>query len=362
MRNQSARWLAVTLAFLGICSVGCGDLMHMGEPEPQPEPVAPTIRLSMGSETRPVAVGASKRIHLYVTPTNAEIESLTIRAEGDAFGVEVRDDDGVLLRARAAGRDTIEAVASFADHPDARATVDVQARQPARVELHHRCSTHLRNLMHPSYSAGDEFERQPYLVGTQARISMEVFDADGWRLDTHDFLPVQWEPSGALELVDRNRDELNFEAGSQPGEVTLTSTVDQTELPMQWVEVGDVDALTALEEGLAEEVEMEALSFDVSVHLAGVVDGKAICEAGVGASMQSLTPQVCEVRAVTDYSEAAALDLVALYSGVDLVWSSGYHELEVLEAGRCELQGHAPDAAGGQGASWDYAIEVAPAQ
>jgi hypothetical protein len=338
-------WGALATLGLALMIAGCG---------PIDDSAAPAVEVTGFGGV--MAVGSTRHLTVRVRQSPAAVESISVLPETDAIEVESSTAHNFKVRAHEAGKTALEVIAHMDDQTNVRTTVELESADPARLTLEHRCPGRIRGVDHPTYTEGDEYAAQPYLTDSTATIEMEVYDESGRALSIEGFVAFDWEPAGALELVQSTSKSfstvLEFETGSQAQEVALQSTFDDTQLRLNVVEVGGVNRLSTLEESLHELFDFSALRVTdgtLAVHMLPGVDDNLICNHDIEISFQSLTPQVCQTGAIDAFPEP-----------INLLpnWPEPQFGLALVGPGTCELQAHAPDAADGQGVDWEYSLEV----
>lgn len=351
----NAAGIAIVLAFLSIAlSTGCGGPLNSPPEEEHAEDQDAAVAY-FDAPTDALAVGATRRYSLRVEPASAEVESISVRPSTDAVNVTEMDEHGFTIRAVAAGDTALDVDVHFKEHESDSAYILVKSAPAASVHLSHDCAGLAGGLNHPSYDEREEFRAQPYLVNTTARINIWVNDENGDHLESDDAFPLEWEPADALRFNRRENHAIIFETGEEPGIVTIKSKLDDTTLQLELVEPGEVDAITAIEQGIPDmfESDQDALISDVpiAVHIAPMVDGDLICNHSLDVSMQSVTPEICQTR-IASQDDDSLIDLL-------WDWEGRFFAFEVMDNGTCELQAHAPEANGGEGATWEHSLEVA---
>jgi hypothetical protein len=239
----------------------------------------------------PLAVGAMLDYAAYPEDDKEQRVTFSSATSDDDKIIRVDQVDGGLM--------TLEGVA------DGEATVDVEAEGPDGAALTDSFGLEAATvdaLEFDNPCAKDE--EAVYLVDHDIRLHYTM-RAGGTIAVGYGHYPVEITPAeGATVGSTTINGLLPLRTGMTAGEVTVSSSVDDTEFGLTLAEEGDIDGLEIFEDEIFNDGNYPAaVGVDLSLHLLPTVSGlipgltepAPVCQADVDVEATTSTPDVCEV-------------------------------------------------------------------
>lgn len=278
---------------------------------------------------KPIAPGAKLDLHAFAHGESERlpIVSATSSAPGVLRVVSASDETVVVLGiAPGVAEITIEARSGGAVTSD---RMFFHVARPSKHGLEHACF---------------EGERATYVRGQDVTLFHDLATSDGRHVIGRDYLPLAFEPSGALELVSQPQAGGLYRFRSvRAGEASVTSTVDAKRLVLNVVEPAAITraTLAAPTRLLAGEVQYVAAEVE---H-----DSGPVCTQDALTRARSLTPATCRVTAKLEDSV-----------GEENRWQLA--RVTALAFGTCELEVTLPELGGGRGLTLRQSIAIGRAE
>lgn len=287
---------------------------------------------------KPIAVGAKLQLRVREAGTNlpATIQS-AISDDGDVLAVDSFTTNQLILEAKSAGNVLIEVEAAVAGKDAVTDSVNMRAAEATRHELRHTCAdATVRNF---TYFANSE----------DIYVYYDLFTANNEAAIGYGLFPVTLEPASGATLDQTSTSQFAYTLDlGDPGTLTLTSSIDNSTLTMNLVSKADVDGaeLSPLSASTAILVNQNAF-----VSVSPTVGGERVCQAKMGMTAESLTPEICTVAvpgAVDDELKEA-------------LYESLFVRIDGLALGTCEFEVSLPDGANGAGTKSTLSVSIGEA-
>ncbi|MFT4979811.1 MAG: hypothetical protein ACI8S6_005723 [Myxococcota bacterium] len=282
---------------------------------------------------KPIAVGAS--LDLEVRDVGAQQPvNLTEASTDDPGVIEVAsfNDHELTVTATGEGFARLQVAGTTADGEDLTDSVNLMASVPEVHLLWHTCDPTGQG------AAG-------YLTGQRVWLPFELEMSNGQPVIGYGYYPVAFDGAPVLTVnsADSTQQHMAADIGDTPGELTMTSDVDGSSLSMLIAEPGQID-------GVAEPIAFVLEDIDVgdvnSFYTLPTVGDIVLCQAEVTKTVQSDTPDICDVRD-RDPADPSAYEY-------------GWFEVEGIAQGTCTYTVTYPDGSGGQGASASFSYTIEP--
>lgn len=284
---------------------------------------------------KPIAIGAKLELTVKEAGTRQAVDVQEAKSDDDAvLKVASFAGDRIVLEAVNDGAAMIEVEAKTASGEVVPDSVNMLAATPEVLKLHHTCLP----ADDPTgyYQAG----------ATNILIPYDMERSNGQSVIGYGLFPFTQEPADALAVDQTSKDQAFFHfdlpAGAQT--VKLTSTIDATSLTLEIIESSAYDG-----------AEMNPLSKEVRViadethllHFWPTSGGNRICQSRAPMQVETSTPDICEVKTVTNQENQL------------IVNESNYITLKGLAQGTCSLTITYADGNDGAGASTNFDVEIA---
>lgn len=330
MKNQKY-WSAALLTVGLIASLGCVSSTTGKEGNLE---FSYSADDDFANFNKPIAVGAKLDLRVYKAGTegnrDATVEAASSSDDG-VLAIGERSGNTVTLLAKGAGSAEISVTALLAaTNESVTDAVDMMARVPEIHNMSHAC-------LSPQEREGY------YLIGQDIYIPHDFKLKDGQNVIGYGYFPVVIEPAQALTLKTNHRDQifLHMTTGATATQATVTSELDGTKLTLNLVEEAQIDSavLSGLENSVT--VNQQQLAYALPA-----IGQKPICQAQSEYSIETLTPEVCEVTKAANISEEQQRR------------QSGWIVIKGKSVGDCDFKVTYPKGNNGQGLSAELTTPI----
>ena len=279
---------------------------------------------------KPIAVGA--KLDVDVADVGAGLPVEVLAAEFDDSSIlEVVSfsESTVTIAGVGEGSALLSVEGTTASGETLTDAVNMLAGVPEVLTLSHTCA---------------EGEQAYYLTGQRVWVPFEMEKANSQPVIGYGYYPVTLSDTAPMTLsTDESTQQLMaFDTSDTPGEVVLTSTIDETTLTMR---VAAPSQITGAMEPVALVLEDIDVGDVNTFYVLPAVDGQAVCQAEVDKSVASDTPDICDVRDID----------------VDSVeHEHGWFEVEGVAEGTCLFTVSYPDGGDGAGVSTQFSYPIEP--
>lgn len=282
---------------------------------------------------KPIAVGAKLDLEVRdvggqqpVNLTDASIDDTSV------LDVVTFNDHELTVVATGAGNALLSVAGTTVDGDDLTDSVNLLAAVPEVHKLWHSCE--------PAGSgpAG-------YLTSQRIWLPFDMEMANGQPVIGYGYYPVVFDgsPSLTVNKTDSTQAHIAVDVGDVTGPVAMVSDIDGSTLEMTIVAPGQID-------GAADPIAFVLEDIDVGdtndFYVLPMAADVTLCQAEVTKTVQSDTPDICDVR-----------DRDPLDPGA---YEYGWFEVEGLAEGTCRYTVTYPDGNDGQGASAQFSFEIQP--
>ncbi len=242
---------------------------------------------------KPIAVGAKLELKVFETGSRATVEVTEAETDDpDVLDVETFSSNRVILVGIGEGETLVEVTATLADGSSVGDSVNMLATVPDTLELRHPCTQ----------ADGSA----TYLVGTDdVHINYEMRKGSGQPVIGFGYFPI--ETTGPLTLDEGSRDQtsFHFDIGDEPGTASIASTIDDSVLTL---DITTEDAIDGAET-LATSPREVRVDETIIIAVYPKVGDDRVCASNATMEVESLTPDICSVRAnePADAEEAGLL-------------------------------------------------------
>ncbi len=240
------------------------------------------------SPQRPIAVGATAQLNVYenvgerdsrenpvevtnVTSSNSDVLKVTNVASPDVHSFR--------LEAGSTGSAEISVEGETENGEQISDTLTISSEEATSVDLQHVCES--------------DSDDPVYLTDQNHVVRMKLESSDGDTLAGWGYNPVEVngpDEDYAVATSVEQSDELGVAFGTQPGTVTINSTIDDASVTLEAVSEADVDSMS----WFGSEDDTPAL-FEGRIYAKFSVGGREACNARVDLSVSVQTPDVCSV-------------------------------------------------------------------
>lgn len=283
---------------------------------------------------KPIAVGAKLDLRVREAGTNlpATINS-AISDDGDVLAVGSFSSNQLTLEAKGEGNVLIEVEAAVAGKDAVTDSVNMRAAEATRHELRHTCA-----------------DASVYIANsTDVFVFYDLFTANNEPAIGYGLFPLTLEPSTGATLDQTSTSQFAYSMDlGDPGTLTLTSTIDDSTLTLNLVAKGDVDGAQLSPVSASTAILVNQNAF---VSVSPTVGGERVCQAKMGMTVESLTPEICTVAvpgAVDDELKES-------------LYESLFVRIDGLALGTCEFEVTLPDGANGAGATATLSVPIGQA-
>lgn len=282
---------------------------------------------------KPVAVGARLDLRVIDAGDDAPIELVdastddpavldVVSFEGNGFTLEGTGDGEVLITVKGAR----EGGEELSD------SVNMLARVPDVHRLSHTCGADGSTA---------------YLANQPIYVPFEFERSNGQPVIGYGYYPVQSSsPEVTLDSTWQDAQWMRFDLGAA-GAATITSDIDGTVLNLAVIDEAAID-------GAAQPIAFVLEDIDVGdtnpFYVLPTAGGDTVCQALATYEVTSLTPDLCDVRAIATFAAPNSTE------GKE----SGWFEIEGIAAGTCRYTVRYPLGAAGVGASTDFEYPIQP--
>jgi hypothetical protein len=295
-----------------------------------------------GNFNKPIAVGAMLDLRVYeagakVGETNRDAEVLEVSSSdpavlevskggGNTFIVTAKSSGRAELRVNARVKSTGEEVEDF---------VDMMARVPERMIVSHTCR------------AGSE-KSALYLPSQLIYLPFEMKMKDDQDVIGYGYYPLAFDPADALMIKTDHKDQAfaHIAAGELMGPVTISSPIDAAaSYTMEFVQEAAIDGAMLSTLSAAQLGAGKTAIFNVLP----TVKNQPVCQAKSAFTVVTKTPEICDVKKLTEDLEGVQNDLTRQY---------GWVEAKGSMVGDCVFTVTYAAGAEGAGVSTDLTIPV----
>ena len=231
---------------------------------------------------KPIALGAKLRITVRdaggAPGTGADVKSAATNNPSVAKVVSFEDSD-VIVEGLADGEFALEVSAEVGFPAESKEDrVSMLVREPEVLKIGHACK---------SFGANKAY----YLVGHHIELTFEMELADGQDVIGYDYYPIELD-NPDLATLTRGHEEakiFKFTLGSRPGDLLISSTVDDTKATIGIVDEAAIDGARMLG------AEKDLGAIGTLRRVRPTVGGEDICSSELDREVSSLTPDICKV-------------------------------------------------------------------
>jgi hypothetical protein len=301
------------------------------------------------SASSPLAVGAKLNYAAYPESDKEQRVTFTAAMSDDDKFIRVDGINGGLM--------TLEGVA------DGSATIDVDAEGPDGAAVSDAFDLEAATVDALGFDNPCANDAEAvYLVDHDVRLHYTM-RAGGDIAVGYGHYPVEIAPSEGATIGETDLNGLlPLHTGTAAGDITVSSTVDDTDFGLTLAEVGDIDGIKIYEEDIFDDGNYPiGVDADLPLHLLPTVSGlipglsepAPVCQSDVDVQVDTSTPDICEVT----YGPADQKDesLFHLYE-TNVLTVTGKAE------GTCEISVTIPGANDAGGLSEALSIEIGQAQ
>jgi hypothetical protein len=293
----------------------------------------------------PLAVGAKLDYAGYPQEDKNQRVSFISATSGDDAIIRVDNVDGGVM--------TLEGVA------DGEAAIDVEAEGPGGAALAdtfdlEAATVDSLEFDHPCAKDADAV----YLVDHDVRLHYTMRAASKIAVG-YGHYPVEFDPSdGATLGATSINGLLPLHTGLTTGEVTVSSTVDDTEFTLTLAEEGEIDGLKIFEQDFVNDQNFPAsVGGELLLHVLPTISGlipnlqepAPVCQADIDVEVATTTPEICEVTYGPSNKESK--NIFRLYE-TNVLTVSGKSE------GTCDITIAIPGANDAAGLDESLSVEV----
>lgn len=231
---------------------------------------------------KPIAPGAKLRITVRdaggAPGTGAEVKAAATDNPSVATVVSFEDSD-VIVEGVSEGQFALEVSAEVGFPAETKEDrVSMNIREPEVLKIGHACK---------SFGANKAY----YLVGHHVELSFEMELADGQDVIGYDYYPITLDQPELAQLTRGHEDPkvFKFTLGSQPGDLLISSTVDDTTATIGIVDEAAIDGARMLG------AERDLGAVGTLRRVRPTVGGEDICSSELEREVRSITPEVCSV-------------------------------------------------------------------
>ena len=213
----------------------------------------------------------SRRVTLNEATSSDEAALTVVGTSGDSFTIEATGTGSAELRVDATSVQTGEGLID---------AIDMRGAEPEVLILSHTCGENPTG------------RRAKYLVSQPIYIPFEMELSDGQPVIGYGYYPVSAAPEGALTPDTDHKDQafIHFTTADTAGEADLSSTIDDTTLPLELVEAGTIDGAELVVSPVLREGRTELF------YVLPTTGGEPICQAATPVAYEVKTPETCTAR------------------------------------------------------------------
>ncbi len=228
---------------------------------------------------KPLAAGAKLQLRVAQAGTNRTVE-VTQATSDDASVMKVHSFSGnrVIVQGVADGGARLDVRGNVSNGTEQADHITLQVREAKKLVLSHACATG---------------ETAAYPVDVDAAVVYELQLASGQPVVGYGYWPVTLAPEDglALDQTSTSQQFMVFRTGTTPGDVTMTSTIDDAALTLRLVELSAIDG-AAFHRISTRQVKVDGTSV---VNVVPTVGDLAVCGALTQVAVTNDSPEVCDV-------------------------------------------------------------------
>ena len=293
----------------------------------------------------PLAVGANLDYSAHLEGKQEQKVSFTSAMSDDDQIIRVHGTDGGLmtLTGVAEGAAMIDVEAEGPDGEPITDAFELETATVDEVEFANPCAPDAEAL---------------YLVDHDIRLHYTM-RSEGSVAVGYGYYPIAVEPIDGASLGQTTQNGvLPLHTGTTPGQVELSTTIDDTAFTLTLAEPGDIDGAQVFEQEFVNGNLPVAVGDSLSVRLLPTVSGLLpqvqepvpVCQADIDIEATTSTSDICEVA--YEPNPNASEEIFHLYE-TNVLTVTGKAE------GTCEISVTIPDADGGNGVTETFSVDVA---
>lgn len=287
----------------------------------------------IGDFNKPIAIGAKLDVRVRESGTNAPVELTQAFTEDQGvLAVETFTSNQLTLSGVSAGTTLVEVEAQVASGDTVTDSVNMRAAEAVSMELWHSCADKSVRNVH-------------YVSNTRkAFVYYNLFSERDEPVIGYGLFPLEVTPAELATLDTSAKNQAAFLLDlSEPGEVTLSSTLDETTLNLTVVAPGSIDGAE-----LAPGFENTSIFVNQNafVLVMPTVNGERVCQASLPLTVRSLTEDICDATSPGDYEDSELLN------------ESNFVRIDGKAQGTCEFEVTFADGALGQGATSILSVSI----
>ncbi len=279
---------------------------------------------------KPIAVGAKLELKVQTAGDRQPVSISDVFTDEEVLLVDSFSGDNFILVGNGEGNSLVEVLA---DGPEGEVedSVNMRAAVPEVLKLSHTCTGNELGL----YPVGKSDVLVPF--------DMEL--ADGTQVIGYGYYPVELQEGlGTLQANSTDQANLRLDLGATPGDYTLSSTVDDTSLTIRLIEESQITGASVNDDSPNFRVIEGETNF---IYVWPAVGEDIVCQAQADMTVQSLTPEICDVRNNETPEDPG-----------QFVNSEGFVAIEGLAAGECQFDVTFPNGNDGAGATTMFTAQI----
>lgn len=298
----------------------------------------------------PLAVGAKLNYSAYPKDTPEQKVTFDSAMSDDDAVLRVDKTDGGLmtLEGVGAGEATVDVDVTDADGQKLTDSFDLKAAEVDALEFKNPCAPSAEAL---------------YLVDHDIDLHYTM-RAGGQIAVGYGYYPVEAQPSDAATIgqVDVNG-LLPLHTGTSPGDVTVSSTVDDSDITLTLIEEADINGMEIFEQEFVTDSNFPVqVDKSLALHLLPTVQGLLdavqdpvpVCQSDIDVQVTNDSPETCEVN-------YAARSLAEESDGLFHLYEPNALTITGKAEGSCQFTVSLPGADGGNGVSQSFTVDVVKA-
>lgn len=279
---------------------------------------------------KPIAVGAKLELKVQTAGDRQPVSISDVFTDEEVLLVDSFSGDNFILVGNGEGNSLVEVLA---DGPEGEVedSVNMRAAVPEVLKLSHTCTGNELGL----YPVGKSDVLVPF--------DMEL--SDGTQVIGYGYYPVELQEGlGTLQANSTDQANLRLDLGATPGDYTLSSTVDDTSLTIRLIEESQITGASVNDDSPNFRVIEGETNF---IYVWPAVGEDIVCQAQADMTVQSLTPEICDVRNNETPEDPG-----------QFVNSEGFVAIEGLAAGECQFDVTFPNGNDGAGATTMFTAQI----
>lgn len=295
----------------------------------------------VGNFNKPIAAGAKLEVFVQDAGDGSDRQATLQNA--------TTDDEGIARVASFSGNSMIiEGVSEGSFEINVEATVartgeteedavNMLVRVPEVLVLSHTCEAHGNNSAY-------------YLAGDEVYIPFDMELEDGQDVIGYGYYPVELDSTLAT-LVEGQKGQatIRYKLGEETGEVTLTSTIDDTTAS---IKIATEDQIGGVR--LDNPEDELSLGQTELVFVNPLIEDEEVCQSNAEITATSTTPEVCDVKPGFPEFGQDNMDVPELTE----TGSTGWVEISGKAEGDCSFDVTYPNGNGGEGVTASFTLPV----